>query len=97
MYADVDPLIHKPRYLRETAESLGEAEVALTRPQSQVDEERRPKTNITVGQALDQMVGRLEARGHEAGSRNARAVLRTCNAAAAYATAVPAAGTSAVR
>src|SRR5690242_14871817 len=62
VYAGVDPLTRKPRYLRETAKTWSEAEVALTRLQGQVDEQRHPKTNITVGQALDQWlaVAKLE-------------------------------------
>lgn len=53
-YAGVDPLTRKPRYLTETAKTYDAAEVALTRLLGQIDEERHPKTNITVGQALDQ-------------------------------------------
>jgi integrase len=52
--AGTDPLTRKPRYLRETAKTYAAAEVLLTKLQAQVDDERHPKTNITLGQALDQ-------------------------------------------
>jgi len=51
--AGIDPLTHKERYLRETAKTYAAAEIALTKLQSQVDEERHPKTNIKVGKAID--------------------------------------------
>ncbi|MDT5413058.1 MAG: integrase [Mycobacterium sp.] len=54
VYAGVDPLTRKPRYLKETSRTYAAAEVALTDLQGQVDDERHPKTNITVAQALDQ-------------------------------------------
>ena len=54
VYAGVDALTKRPRYLKETFKTYTAAEVALTRLQAQVDDERHPKTNITVGQALDQ-------------------------------------------
>lgn len=54
VYAGPDPLTRKPRYLRQTAKTLAAAKVALTKLQGQVDDERHPKTDITVNQALDQ-------------------------------------------
>ena len=54
VYAGMDPLTGKPRYLRETAKTYDAAEVALTKLQSQVDEDRHPKTAITVRQAVAQ-------------------------------------------
>ena len=54
VYAGTDPLTGKPRYLRETAETYAAAKTALTRLQYQVDEDRHPKTAITVRQAIDQ-------------------------------------------
>jgi integrase len=54
VYAGADPLTRRPRYLKETAKTYAAAEQALTKLQAQVDDERHPKTNITVGQALDQ-------------------------------------------
>jgi integrase len=54
VYAGADPLTGKPRYLRETAKTYAAAEVALTKLKGQIDDERHPKTNITVGQAIDQ-------------------------------------------
>jgi hypothetical protein len=50
VYAGTDPLTGKERYLRETAATYGAAEQALTRLQGQVDEDRHPKTAITVRQ-----------------------------------------------
>ncbi|MGH3898827.1 MAG: hypothetical protein ACRDTA_11365 [Pseudonocardiaceae bacterium] len=44
----------KERYLRETATTYGGAEQALTRLQSQIDEDRHPKTAITIRQAITQ-------------------------------------------
>lgn len=54
VYAGTDPLTGKERYLRETAPTYGAAEQALTRLQGQVDEDRHPKTAITVRQAITQ-------------------------------------------
>ena len=51
-YAGTDPLTKKPRYIRETLKTYGTAEVALTRLQGQVDQNRHPKTDITLGQAI---------------------------------------------
>jgi hypothetical protein len=52
VYAGTDPLTKKSRYLRETLKTYGAAEVALTRLQGQIDQNRQPKTNITLGQAI---------------------------------------------
>ncbi|MGH3754045.1 MAG: tyrosine-type recombinase/integrase [Pseudonocardiaceae bacterium] len=54
VYAGTDPLTGKERYLRETAKTYDCAEVALTRLQGQVDEDRHPKSAITLGQAIVQ-------------------------------------------
>jgi len=48
VYAGTDPLTGKPRQLRETVKAYDEAEKALTRLQREVDEDRQPKSNITV-------------------------------------------------
>src|SRR5215204_5172615 len=45
-------LTKKERYIRETLKTYGGAEVALTRLQGQVDQNRQPKTDITLGQAI---------------------------------------------
>jgi hypothetical protein len=45
VYAGTDPLTRKPRYIRETLKTYGAAEVALTRLQGQVDQNRQPKTD----------------------------------------------------
>src|SRR4029450_6343975 len=52
VYAGTDPLTKKDRYIRETLKTYGAAEVALTRLQGQVDQNRHPKTDITLGQAI---------------------------------------------
>ena len=51
VYAGTDPLTGRPRYLRETAKTYDEAEVARTRLQGQ---DRHPKTAITVDRAIAQ-------------------------------------------
>lgn len=54
VYAGADPLTGRPRYLRETVKTFTAAEVALTRLQGQVDEDRHPKTDITLSRAIAQ-------------------------------------------
>jgi integrase len=54
VYAGIDPLTGKRRYLVETATSQEAAKRALTKLQRQVDEDRHPKTAITVRQAITQ-------------------------------------------
>jgi integrase len=54
VYAGVDPLTGKSRYLRETAKDYTLAEKALTRLQLQVDEDRHPKSAITLRKAIEQ-------------------------------------------
>jgi integrase len=54
VYVGTDPLTHKPKYLRETHKTSDAAEIALTRLQGQVDEDRHPKSDITVDRAIDQ-------------------------------------------
>lgn len=56
VYAGLDPLTGQSRYLRETGKTYRDAEVALTRLQQQVDEDRHPKTGITVRQAVAQWI-----------------------------------------
>lgn len=53
VFAGTDPLTRRPRYLRETVASRDAAEKALTRLQGQVDEDKHPKSNITVRQAIE--------------------------------------------
>src|SRR4030095_16775540 len=53
VYAGIDPVTKRQRYLRQTARTQREAERALTRLLSQVDEQRTPNTNATVGYLLD--------------------------------------------
>jgi integrase len=54
VYAGIDPLTRRERYLKETTKTYAAAKVALTKLQRQVDDEKHPKTNITVAQAIDQ-------------------------------------------
>src|SRR4051812_10424752 len=58
-----DPLTGRPSYLRETVGSRREAEVALTKMQRQVDENRHPKAAISLGEAIERWmsVAKLEA------------------------------------
>jgi len=62
VYTGMDPLTHKRRYIRETAKTYDAAEVAVSTLQRQVDEDRHPKTAITVRQAITQWleVAKLE-------------------------------------
>src|SRR5919202_1822258 len=54
VYAGTDPLTGRRRDLKETADDYDAARVALTKLQRQVDEDRHPKTAITVRQAVAQ-------------------------------------------
>ncbi len=54
VYAGIDPLTRRQRYLKETTKTYAAAKVALTKLQGQVDDEKHPKTNITVAQAIEQ-------------------------------------------
>jgi integrase len=49
VYAGIDPLTKKPRYLKKTVPTEAQAQVELTRMQNQVDERRHPRSSITVG------------------------------------------------
>jgi integrase len=60
VYAGTDPLTGKRRYLVETAPNQKAAERALTKLQRQVDEDRQPKTVITVRQAITQWLEVVE-------------------------------------
>jgi hypothetical protein len=52
VYLVIDPLTGRKRYLKEVAPDA--ADVALTKLQHQVDEDRHPKTAMTVRQAIEQ-------------------------------------------
>jgi integrase len=60
VYAGIDPLTGKRRYLLETAASNEAAKRALTKLQRQVDEDRHPKSAITVRQAITQWLEVVE-------------------------------------
>lgn len=67
VYAGTDPITGKPRYLQETHPSEDEAEVARTRLQNQVDEQRHPRSNVTVTQVVDQW---MDVAGHAESTRD---------------------------
>jgi integrase len=52
--AGTDLLTGLRRPLRETCKTLDQAKVALTKLQRQVDEQRHPKSSITLGEAIEQ-------------------------------------------
>jgi len=52
VYAGIDPLTGKQRYLKKVASTEAQALVELTKLQNQVDEQRHPRSNITVGQTV---------------------------------------------
>jgi hypothetical protein len=54
VYVGVDPLTGKQRYERKTAPSYDAAQVVLTRLLARLDEDRQPKTDLTVRQAIGQ-------------------------------------------
>jgi integrase len=54
VYAGTDVLTGRMRQLRETAKTYDEAKKVLTRLQRQVDEDKQPKSDITVRQAVNQ-------------------------------------------
>ena len=62
IYAGIDPLTGKERYLRESARTRKEAQAALARLQTKVDEKRHPRTSTTVGELLDQW---MEVSNHD--------------------------------
>ncbi len=63
VYAGTDPLTGRQRYLKKTAPTEAEALVELTRLQNQVDEQRHPRSNVTVAQVIEKWleVAELEA------------------------------------
>lgn len=52
VFAGMDPLTGKSRYLRKSADTYAQAEVELTKLLTQVDEKRHPRAAITVGQLV---------------------------------------------
>lgn len=54
IYTGVDPLTGSAHRMREVCDTWDEAQVALTRMQNQVDENRHPKSAITMSQAIEQ-------------------------------------------
>ncbi len=60
VYAGVDPVTKREHYLRELAATVREAEKALTRLLSQVDERRNPRTTATMDQLFDRWLEVLD-------------------------------------
>ena len=54
VYAGIDPLTGAEHRLRETCDTWEQAQLTLTRLQSQVDENRHPKSAITIAEAIAQ-------------------------------------------
>lgn len=54
VYAGIDPITGKTRKLTKAAKTYDAAEEALTSLQHQVDEDRHPKSAITISQAVTQ-------------------------------------------
>src|SRR3954463_6156901 len=54
VYAGVDALTGREHRLKETWATLADAKLALTRLQRQVDEQKHPKSGITVREAIQQ-------------------------------------------
>jgi integrase len=50
-YAGVDLLTRRPRYHRKTVKTYDDAKKALIKLQSEIDEDRAPKSDVTVRQA----------------------------------------------
>src|ERR671917_1512595 len=53
VYAGVDPLTGKERYLKKSAPTHEQAQVELTKLQAQVDEQRHPRSAVSVGQVIE--------------------------------------------
>jgi integrase len=53
VYAGIDPLTGKERYLRASAKTYRDAKRELTKLQTQVDDQRHPRTAATVGYVID--------------------------------------------
>jgi integrase len=53
VYAGTDPLTGRQRYLKKTAPTEAQALVELTRLQNQVDEQRHPRSSVTVAQVIE--------------------------------------------
>jgi integrase len=67
VFAGVDPVTNKRRYLKRTASTRKLAEVEMTKLQQQVDERRNPRSPITVSQAIEQW---LEVTEHQPSTRD---------------------------
>ena len=52
VYAGRDPLTDRERYLKKTVDDEKQAEAALTKLLNQVDEQRHPRTQVTVRQVI---------------------------------------------
>ena len=59
VYAGIDPVTNKPRYLAKTIKGTDRAarrlaEKAMTKLQAQVDKQRSPETSVSLGHAIDE-------------------------------------------
>ena len=52
VYAGMDPLTGKPRYLRKSADTHAQAQVELTKLLKSVDDQQHPRSDVTVDEAL---------------------------------------------
>jgi len=66
VYAGLDPVTKKRRYLRETVDSMAKAKAAKARLVNQVYEQRQPRSDITVSQAIQKW---MEVVDHEESTR----------------------------
>jgi integrase len=66
VYAGLDPLTKKPIYLNGSANTSQEAEKVRTALLAKVDQQRHPKSRITVGQVIDRW---MEIARHEESTR----------------------------
>jgi len=66
VFAGRDPLTGRKRYLKQTHPTRKLAERALTKMQNEVDEQRHPRTAMTLARAIEQW---LEVARHEASTR----------------------------
>ena len=66
VYAGRDPLTGKKRYLKKTSDTERQAQVELTKLLHQVDEQRQPRSGITVSQLIDKW---FEVQEHEESTR----------------------------
>lgn len=67
VYAGIDPLTGKPRYLKETADSYAAAELVRTRLLSRVDENRHRRWRASTRRRGRQLCDGRSRKGHDCG------------------------------